>query len=777
MWVGTKAGLHRYDAFGRPLEGVRPASSHIRALAYERDRDALWVADKKQGLRRYALANDALEREVALPIKAKDVDFLVPDGQGGLWIGEDHTLIKLDREGEIQFHLKLFAGPGNDKLVALLADAVDGSAWVASKERVAKLSAEGDLQQSFTPGSGNKKPKIRALALYLDTAAPILSITAPAKDAFLNINQPQLAFSYSDAGIGVDANTLALTLNEQPLAVRCDYSEAQATCTASDALSEGAPTLVATIADFHGQVSLPARVSFTVDTVAPGAASPSHITLGDPVDGKLTITGRAGAVEPGAWVTITNTRTGESVTVKAGADGSFSVALFGQSGDTFQIRVTDLAGNTSEWRPLAIGNGAKIPPDPATIAPSLSSTGITPMKEAVAFLYSGTDPIQTGVEEGAIEPRRVAVIRGKVLDRENQPLSGVTLTIKDHPEFGQTVSREDGMFDLAVNGGGQLTLDYQRPGFLPVQRTVQTPWQDFVLADDVVMIPLDGQVTRVDLSANSVIQVAQSTLATDADGSRQATVLFPQRTEATMTLGDGTKQALTTLNVRATEYTVGAHGPKAMPGPLPPTSGYTYAVELSVDEAIAAGATRVDFSQPLPVFVDNFLDFPVGGIVPVGWYDREKSAWIPSDNGRIVKILGKDGDGLALLDVDGSGNAANATQLVELGISAPERAQLAALYPAGKSLWRVAVTHFTPWDCNWPYGPPEDAEPPPPEEPESEDEDQPDPEDSDECEGCSIEAQSQTLGEEIAITGTPFKLHYRSDRVPGARALTRSRSR
>ncbi|MGH8614615.1 MAG: hypothetical protein ACREYF_21960, partial [Gammaproteobacteria bacterium] len=202
-------------------------------------------------------------------------------------------------------------------------------------------------------------------------------------------------------------------------------------------------------------------------------------------------------------------------------------------------------------------------------------------------------------------------------------------------------------------------------------------------------------------------------------------------------------------------------------GPLPPTSGYTYAVELSVDEAITAGATRVDFSQPLPVFVDNFLDFPVGGIVPVGWYDREKSAWIPSDNGRIVKILGRDGDGLALLDVDGSGNAASATQLVELGISAPERAQLAALYPAGKSLWRVAVTHFTPWDCNWPYGPPEDAEPPPPEEPESEDEDQPDPEDSDECEGCSIEAQSQTLGEEIAITGTPFKLHYRSDRVPG----------
>ncbi|MGQ0595580.1 MAG: hypothetical protein ACT4QB_23970 [Gammaproteobacteria bacterium] len=81
-----------------------------------------------------------------------------------------------------------------------------------------------------------------------------------------------------------------------------------------------------------------------------------------------------------------------------------------------------------------------------------------------------------------------------------------------------------------------------------------------------------------------------------------------------------------------------------------PTSGYTYAAELSVDEAIAAGAKRVDFNQPLPVYIDNFLDFPVGGIVPVGWYDRDKSAWIPSDDGRTVKVLGVDGNGLAQLD-------------------------------------------------------------------------------------------------------------------------------
>ncbi len=128
---------------------------------------------------------------------------------------------------------------------------------------------------------------------------------------------------------------------------------------------------------------------------------------------------------------------------------------------------------------------------------------------------------------------------------------------------------------------------------------------------------------------------------------------------------------------------------------------------------------------------------------------------IPSDNGTIVQLLGTDSAGRALLDVDGSGQAADTGTLSTLGISDAERVQLATLYPVGRSLWRVAITHFTPYDYNWPYGPPEDADPPPSDKPETDDE-QPDPEDSTPCPGCSIEAQSQTLGEEIPLTVTRF---------------------
>src|SRR5262249_46559963 len=44
----------------------------------------------------------------------------------------------------------------------------------------------------------------------------------------------------------------------------------------------------------------------------------------------------------------------------------------------------------------------------------------------------------------------------------------------------------------------------------------------------------------------------------------------------------------------------------------------------------------------------------------------------------------------------------------------------------------------------------------------------------DPCEeaGSLIECQNQTLGESIDVAGTPFRLHYRSDRVPGRKGLS-----
>ena len=274
--------------------------------------------------------------------------------------------------------------------------------------------------------------------------------------------------------------------------------------------------------------------------------------------------------------------------IPALTDGRFSVTL-------------DLAGfNRRFFRLHMTVEG--LPPDPSTVAPPVSPGVATTVAAGTEFLYTGLDPIQTGVAPNTIIPARAAVVRGKITDRDGAPLWGVKVSILNHPEFGETLSRGDGMFDLAVNGGGLLTLKYEREGFIPAQRQVQAPWQNFVMASDVAMIRLDTKVTTVDLAAAEPMQAAHGSVVTDEDGTRCATVLIPQGTTANLVMPDGSTQAITSLSIRATEFTVGPNGPQAMPAELPPSSAYTYCVDLCADEALAAGAIDVRFDPPLPFY-------------------------------------------------------------------------------------------------------------------------------------------------------------------------------
>jgi RHS repeat-associated protein len=461
-----------------------------------------------------------------------------------------------------------------------------------------------------------------------------------------------------------------------------------------------------------------------------------------------------------AWSKVS----GPDTVVFGSASNAGSTAIFNKEGSyTLRLTATDQTGLMASDDLIVTVNPDPVPPppDPATVAPPVSGGVVTTMGAATSFLYSGTSPIQTGVAAGTIKEQRVAVVRGHVVDKNGAPLSRVKITVLNHPELGQTYSRADGMFDIAVNGGGVLTLNYEKVGFLPLQRKDDIPWQDFVMLPEVMMMGYDPAVTPIDLNATIPIQVAQGTVTSDGSGVRRSTLLFAQGTTAMMKFADGSLQGLTQLHVRATEYTVGANGPKAMPGELPATSAYTYAVEYSVDEAVAAGAKTVLFSQPVIEYLDNYLNFPIGINVPAGSYDRSNSIWMPEANGRVVKILSISG-GQANLDVNGAGQPATDAEYQALGITVAERQQLATRFTAGQGFWRVPVAHFTPVDYNYPAHPPADATVNqgkatcdgthrcPPEE-----------------DGSIIECDSQALGEMVNIVGTPFALSYFSDRVPG----------
>jgi RHS repeat-associated protein len=403
-----------------------------------------------------------------------------------------------------------------------------------------------------------------------------------------------------------------------------------------------------------------------------------------------------------------------------------------------------------------------VPPDPATVAPPSDPQVVDDWATLYSFLYDGPNPIQREFDIANIPVQRIAVARGRVLDGNAAPLAGVLVRVMYEARLGYTYTRADGSWDMAVVGGGSLDFDFQKTGFIRAQRTVRNvPWNGFAFVEDAALVALDDQVTTLVMGAATPAQFARGSVLADVDGTRQATVLLPAGTSAEMYVaGETAPRVLPSISFRATEYTVGDHGSKRMPAVLPPSSGYTYAVELSADQAIAANNAWVQFSQPISFYVDNFLAFPVGTPVPVGYYDTALSRWMPNDNGRVIKVVSTAG-GIAAVDLNGSGIAATSTELANAGFTGTELSQLATLYTVGQELWRAQIDHLTPWDHNFPYAPPGDAIPPTglhATAPNAENEDSP-------CEeGSLIECDNRVLREQLPIAGTSHTLSYRSGR-------------
>lgn len=422
-----------------------------------------------------------------------------------------------------------------------------------------------------------------------------------------------------------------------------------------------------------------------------------------------------------------------------------------------------------EWRRFFRLHSFPPPPAPAQAAPPLPQTEATTLLRSTSFLFEGSNAVQIGVAPGTIQPERVAVLRGRVTTRDGQGLSGVNVKTPKHPEFGLTVTQRNGEFDLVVNGGERHCIRFEKPGFCPVDRELPVSYQSFDQVPVVVLMQMDLAATQVAFGPDSPQQVHEGTPQTDSDGTRTACLIFSAGTCAEKVMPDGTRLPCSELTIRATEFTVGTNGPAAMPAQLPPTSAYTYCVELSADEAVAAGASSVVFDRPVSFYVDNFLNLPVGTVVPVGYYDRSAGVWKPLPDGRVIKILSV-ADGKANLDTDGDGTADSAPILAAQDITEEERARLATLHPAGKELWRSQTTHFSPVDHN-------NASVLQPDDETRkglDDISQRPEEDDAECRGFgALEPQNQIFREFVPLAGVSCMLHYSSERTP---AYTPSRT-
>lgn len=753
-WLATKDRAVLRDEQGATLVSLDvPSGEKLHDLAYDPAHGALWLLTNKK-LHFLDLESEQVAWTLDLH-HGERVRLLEGDGA---WVAGKKRLTRISPSGGA---IESFEYSQSGDLVAFVVDTMDGSLWLATQQHLGHYRPDGTVIDQIEFTGPDHTGRLWSLDMYIDDIPPSVRFTLPEPGTLTNDNQLPFVLEYSDVGIGADPATIAFTVDDADAVFGCtEQGEGTSRCTPSQALPEGESRVLATVADFNGNVSDPAAADVTVDTIPP------VITVSAPVDGAevsdspVTVAGRVN--EP-----ATLRVNGQAVALDGDLGFSSDVALEAGS-NTIRIEATDLAGNTAHGELTVVLQTATLPPDPAKVATRIDPSKPTTVYDATRFLYEGPDPIQTDVAPGVIEDKRVAVLRGKVLGRSGEPLSGVTVRAHGHPEYGTTMTRADGQFDLAVNGGGTVTLAYEKAGYMPVHRAIETPWRDYRWLPDVAMTRYDERVTRIDLDADEPVQTARGTTVTDADGERTATVMFPASVTAEMVLPDGSREALETLDVRATEYTVGPDGPDAMPGELPPASAYTYAVELSVDQALEAGARSVEFSEPVPFYVENFLEFPVGIDVPTGYYDRDEARWVASNDGRIVKILDISGS-KAILDVTGSGVAATDSELSVLGIDGEELKELARIYGTGTILWRAHIPHFTPWDYNWPVVFPDDAQSPDQEI----DHNDPQEDNPDECAGSIVECQNQVLGERIDLAGTSLSLNYRSNRAPGRRAAYR----
>uniref|UniRef100_A0A6I8R6T6 Teneurin-3 n=1 Tax=Xenopus tropicalis TaxID=8364 RepID=A0A6I8R6T6_XENTR len=142
-------------------------------------------------------------------------------------------------------------------------------------------------------------------------------------------------------------------------------------------------------------------------------------------------------------------------------------------------------------------------PDPQDIISqsqqSPSQQAAKPFYDRISFL-TGPDSTHVMPGDNPFNKSLASVIRGQVLTADGTPLIGVNVSFLHYPNYGFTITRQDGMFDLVANGGASLTLVFERSPFLTQYHTVWIAWNVFYVMDTLVMKKEENDIPSCDLS-------------------------------------------------------------------------------------------------------------------------------------------------------------------------------------------------------------------------------------------------------------------------------------
>ncbi|XP_053555097.1 teneurin-1 isoform X2 [Bombina bombina] len=119
--------------------------------------------------------------------------------------------------------------------------------------------------------------------------------------------------------------------------------------------------------------------------------------------------------------------------------------------------------------------------------------------DRIKFLI-GKDSTHVIPAEIIFDSSRSCVVRGQVVAVDGTPLVGVNVSFLHHSDYGYTISRQDGSFDLVTIGGISVTLLFERSPFVTEKRTIWLPWNKFIVVDKVVMQRTEPEVPVCDMT-------------------------------------------------------------------------------------------------------------------------------------------------------------------------------------------------------------------------------------------------------------------------------------
>jgi len=487
LWIADSRRLVRLNSAGGVDFTVTPAfdalAPLIVSLVTEARSHTAWIATQRrvshfgasgQLLGEHALSQAGptrLIRQLALPSGpvAPQIEFTAPSSGSVLNVNRPTFVLRYSGESVDTGSLALTAGAS-----VLPASCVAGPESASCTPVQALAEGTHDIAATVADASGLVSDAA-LIRITIDTVAPVITVTRPSSGLLTNNASLQIEGTLSEAA--------ALTVNDAGVAVT-DLRFAHAFT-----LREGRNDIALRAVDEAGNVGARALV-VTLDTVPPPAPS-SGLIEARAAGGQVTVTGSVGAVEPGSLVTLVNTRTGERVTVRANADGSFSATLAGDAGDAIQIQAADGATNQSAATSVDAVGGAFS--GAITLGATSPASGVTVDGDHMLVTVDLAAPPNTGVTVNDVVAVGVPGPSGLRFYADVPLVTGSnTLTIKAHGQDGRVVSKS-----LAVTSRGPF------PYRIVADRSVGTA-------------PLKPRLEVWDTSGRGILQVQVDA---DANGS------------------------------------------------------------------------------------------------------------------------------------------------------------------------------------------------------------------------------------------------------------------